>query len=73
MMWADSYTAPRGRQWALVAVAHLNTDAVGNKVLAQGVTCLQQGLPLQALLLPGLPGGLSCGQGELPDLEPESD
>lgn len=54
-------------------MAHLNTDAVGSKVLAQGVTCLQKGLPLQELLPLGLPGGLTRGQGKLPDLEPESD
>lgn len=56
-----------------MALAYLNTDAVSSKVLAQGVACLQQGLPLQELLPPGLPGGLSRGQSKLPDLEPESD
>lgn len=44
---------------------------MSSKVLAQDITCLQQGLPLQALLLLGLPGGLSSGQGKLPDLDPE--
>lgn len=57
----------------LSSMAHLNPDAVGSEVPAQGVACLQQGLPLQQLLPPGLPAGFSCGQGELPDLEPESD
>ena len=52
-------------------VAHLNADAVGGEVLAQSVTRLQQGLPVQPLLPLGLPGGLSAGQRELPDLEPE--
>lgn len=56
-----------------MALAYLNTDAVGSKVLAQGVACLQKGLPLQELLPPGLPGGLFRGQSKLSDLEPESD
>lgn len=61
-----SHQGPGGR-----AAPVLNADAMSSKVLAQDITCLQQGLPLQALLLLGLPGGLSCGQGKLPDLDPE--
>lgn len=72
-----AYTAPQGDHsychWTLVGGAHLDADAMGDQVLAQGVTCFQQGLPLQELLPPGLPGGLPRGQGELPDLEPEPD
>lgn len=54
-------------------MAHLNADAVGDEVPAQSVTRLQQGLRVQQLLPPALPGGRSCGQGELADPQPELD
>lgn len=62
-----------GRGQGEGAVAHLDADAVGSEVLAQGVARLQQGLPVQQLPPPRLPGSRPAGQRELPDLEPEAD
>lgn len=50
----------------------LNIDAMGHEVLAECVTCLQQGLPLLELLFPGLPRGPRRGQCILAYLQPEA-